>query len=45
MPQKSEMIAGIALIKKKKKLELCELPQKVSNVKVGLHYIIYATLK
>lgn len=46
MPQKSEMIAGIALIKKKKKkLELCELPQKVSNMKVGLHYIIYATLK
>ena len=37
MPQKSEMIAGIALIKKKKKekLELCELPQKVSNMKVG----------
>ena len=47
MPQKSEMIAGIALIKKKKKekLELCELPQKVSNMKVGLRYIIYATLK
>ena len=41
MPQKSEMIAGIALIKKKKKKK----KKLVSNMKVGLHYIIYATLK
>lgn len=47
MPQKSEMTAGIALIKKKKKKEpeLHEQPQKVSNTKLGLLYIIYATLK
>lgn len=46
MPQKSKMTAGIALIKKKKKeLELHEQPQKVSNMKLGLLYIIYATLK
>lgn len=43
MPQKSEMTAGISLIKKKKgKLELQEPPQKVSNMKLGLFCIIYA---
>lgn len=48
MPQKSEVTARIALIKKikkKKELELHEQPQKVSNMKLGLLYIIYATLK